>query len=75
MNLVIEALVVMTLDPLINLDTNIDIGETQVNLQRIITPTTTNNWPNMIQILTTRQLANTYDVKHIHNPKSGQDRL
>ncbi len=31
----------MTLDPLMNLDTNIDIGETQVNLQRIISPTTT----------------------------------
>jgi hypothetical protein len=41
MNLVVEAFVVMTLDPLVNLDTNIDIGETQVNLQRIITPTTT----------------------------------
>jgi hypothetical protein len=41
MNLVIEALVAMTLDPLMNLDTNIDIGETQVNLQRIISPTTT----------------------------------
>jgi len=41
MNLVVEAFVVMTLDPLVNLDTNIDIGETQVNLQHIITPTTT----------------------------------
>jgi hypothetical protein len=41
MNLIVEALVGMTLDPLVNLDTNINIGETQVNLQRIITPTTT----------------------------------
>jgi hypothetical protein len=31
----------MTLDPLVNLDTNIDIGETQVHLQHIIIPTTT----------------------------------
>lgn len=40
MNLVVEAFVVMTLNPLMNLDTNIDIGETQVNLQHIIIPTT-----------------------------------
>ncbi len=31
------------------------------------------NWPNVIQILTTQQLAKSYDVKHIHNPKSNQE--
>jgi hypothetical protein len=41
MNIIVEAFVVMTLNPLMNLDTNIDIGETQINLQHIITPTTT----------------------------------
>jgi hypothetical protein len=41
MNLASEAFIAMILDPPVNLDTNINIDETQVNLQHIITPTVT----------------------------------